>query len=194
MKNMKTPRGKTLAIVILSFTVMFMSGCVSRRIEPPVHNTVVLKQLEEIRTQLYEIQKIQRIEPPDVDSIIANQLNEINTLIRLAKDNLAKGEPFKVLVNGRVVNGTKGSIYNTKSDPSKQFLYWLQCITPAGSLPAGYLERLDGLLVLTKVDTTHVDVVYRWGSMTTPLSPIAICIDDYDVGVVEWDQQGSKEE
>src|ERR1035437_2358917 len=110
---MKTASRATLVIVVLSFSVVFLSGCLSPRNAPLTH-----------------------------DDIFLNLNEEVNILLPLAKDSLAKGEDFKVMVNGVEVYGSNWIKSYLGADPLNERRYWLN-----GKTKPLY-EGLTGLLTL----------------------------------------------
>ena len=151
----KAPRRANFVIVVLSVCVwgMLLCGCRTPKNASSTHDDVFFKLHDEIKI-----------------------------LLPLAKDSLAKGEDFKVMVNGFEVNG--GKWWGPEKAPLNQRSYWLNCNSRHA------FEGLNGLLTLHRVDMTHVDVVFRWCALQLEPSPIAICIDDYDLGDIQW---GNKE-
>jgi hypothetical protein len=138
---------------------IFTVGCLSGCVAPTVHKTV------------------------DEENIFFILEADIKTLLHKAGPSLAKGDDFHVVIDDvRVGASSQLGPRNASAAPKDSLNYLL--ISQDEKRDRYFL--LNGWMTLKKKDATHVDILYRPYIAQLYISGVAICVDDYDIGEIEW--------
>ena len=112
-----------------------------------------------------------------------NLYGDVQTLLHRADSSIVKAESFTVEIRGSEVRGSPWRIAFPPGDPPGELTYYIHCNNPPPNVPG-----FTGWLTIHRTDELHVDVVFRPGAFQLNPAPIAICVDGYNIGAVEWGQ------
>jgi len=108
---------------------------------------------------------------------------DIKTLLHEAKSSLARGDSFHVVIDGVSVGASSQLGPRNASAAPKDSLNYL-LISQDEKRDRFFL--LNGWMTLKIKDATHVDILHRPYIAQLYISNVAICVDDYDLGTIEW--------
>jgi len=122
---------------------------------------------------------------PSHDDMWLKLDNDVKVLINEAKTSLAKGADFKVKVNGVEVSSSRMRNLTQTGNATnqlKEISYFLFLPDTLKIEP----PNLSGELILRQVSSTRANIVFRPGYLQIGVSDIGICLDEYDLGEIEW--------
>lgn len=155
-----------LVVSGLSFSIGFLLARHKICVDKPHNNAI---QMEEAAEQYLELAKLE---------------SKILLLLDSAKKFMASGEEFSVKLENICISGTLTTSIGNPNTSTNLLVYRLVVLNDQDA-------GLNGMLILRKIDSKHVDVLFRFGIPQLGASSIALCVDEYDIGNINWDSATS---